>query len=345
MVKNLNIQDFLKQAEILPVLDLRSPSEFEDGHMVGAINMPLFDDAERAQVGTTYKQVSQDVAVLVGLEIVGPKMADMVRKAKSIAVDGEIMLYCWRGGMRSGSVAWLLSTAGLKVRRLVKGYKAYRRYIRNSFSQDVNLIVLGGMTGSGKTDILIEMIEQGHQVIDLEGYANHKGSSFGMLGQKKQPSSEQFENDTYELWKTFDLTKPVWLEDESKLIGSVAICEPLYLKMRSTNVIKIEPTKQHRIDRLVRDYAVFDIELLKAAVKRIEKRLGRQNATACFKSLDCGDYATVADLTLVYYDKAYLHGLTKRGDQNVFTLSLDSPDPALNAQLISDFYNSIVDSL
>ena len=199
MINNIEASEFLEKAETIPVLDLRSPGEYEDGHITGAINMPLFDDDERAKVGTKYKQVSKEEAMLLGLDIVGPKMSDMVRKAMSLAVNGEICLYCWRGGMRSGSVAWLLSTAGLKVTRLVKGYKAYRHHIREAFSQDVNLIVIGGMTGSGKTDILLEMLEQGHQVLDLEGYANHKGSAFGMLGQEKQPSSEQFENDTYEL--------------------------------------------------------------------------------------------------------------------------------------------------
>ena len=112
--------------------------------------------------------------------------------------------------------------------------------------------------------------------------------------------------------------------------------------MRSTTVIKIEPTKQHRIDRLVRDYAVFDNELLKAAVTRIQKRLGGQNAKACFEALDKGDYATVADITLVYYDKAYNHGLEKRGGQQVFPLPLESADPVLNAQKIAEFYNKNV---
>ena len=341
MINNLEVSDFLNRVEEIPVLDLRSPGEYEAGHIPNAINMPIFNNEERAKVGTAYKQQSKDAAILIGLDIVGPKMSSMVRKAKSLAVDGEVCLYCWRGGMRSGSVAWLLSTAGLKVTRLVGGYKAYRHYIRDCFSQEVNLVVLGGMTGSGKTDILLEMLKQGHQVLDLEGYANHKGSAFGMLGQPKQPTTEQFENDTYEVWKTFDLTKPVWLEDESRLIGNVAICEPLFEKIRATTVIKIEPTKQHRIERLIRDYAVFDNQLLKDAIARIQKRLGGQNAKLCYEALDKGDYATVADITLNYYDKAYMHGLKKRSGQLVYPLPLESSDPVVNAKVVTDFYSSI----
>jgi len=341
MVKDIKVQEFLEQAESTPVLDLRAPKEFEQGHIPGAISMPLFNDDERAKVGTTYKKVSKDEAVLVGLEIVGPKMADMVRQAKKLAVNNEILIYCWRGGMRSGSVAWLLSTAGLKVKRLVKGYKAYRTYIRQSFSQEMNLVVVGGMTGSGKTDILLEMLNQGQQVLDLEGYAHHKGSAFGMLGQAPQPTTEQFENDTYEKWKTFDFSKPVWIEDESKLIGRVAICEPLFERMRSTMVVKIEPTKQHRIERLVRDYSVFDDELLRGAIKKIEKRLGGQNAKLCYDALDIGDYSVVADLTLNYYDRAYLHGLEKRENQAVYPLPLESADPVVNARKVTEFYSTI----
>jgi tRNA 2-selenouridine synthase len=339
--KLVQCEEFLQQAEFTPILDIRAPSEFAQGHIPGAINMPLFSDEERAKVGTAYKKVSKEEAILIGLDIVGPKLSAMVKQAKKVAVNNKVLVYCWRGGMRSESVAWLLSTAGLKVKRLSKGYKAYRAHIRSSFAQDMNLVVMGGMTGSGKTDILLKMLEQGQQVLDLEGYANHKGSVFGTLGQQPQPTSEQFENDTYEIWKTFDFSKPIWVEDESKMIGHVAICDPLFKKMRNATVIKIEAIKQHRIDRLIRDYTGFDDELLRDAIHKIEKRLGGQNTKACYEALDVREYSVVADIALKYYDKAYLYGLEKRDEKKIYTLPLESTDPVVNARKVTEFYSTI----
>jgi len=178
-----------------PVIDVRSPGEFVRGHIPGAHSVPLFTDEERAVVGTLYKQQGRDAAVREGLRIVGPKLATIVDEARALAPDGRIGVHCWRGGERSGSVAWLLDKAGFtEVFTLKRGYKAFRQHVLEAFNMPHDLRVLGGYTGTGKTETLAHLRELGEQVIDLEGLAHHKGSSFGALGEEPQPTTEHFEN-------------------------------------------------------------------------------------------------------------------------------------------------------
>jgi tRNA 2-selenouridine synthase len=198
---SLHPDQFLQQAlalaksgKPLPMLDVRSPGEFARGHIPGAQNIPLFDNEGRAEVGTIYKQKGKQPAILRGLELVGPNMATMAERGRLTAIDNTVFVHCWRGGMRSGSVAWLLESYGVKVFTLKGGYKAFRRYMQQQFEAPKNLLVLGGRTGSQKTTWLHALQGDGEQVIDLEGLACHKGSSFGMLGEHPQPTQEQFEN-------------------------------------------------------------------------------------------------------------------------------------------------------
>ncbi|MEZ0538541.1 tRNA 2-selenouridine(34) synthase MnmH [Fibrella arboris] len=328
----LPLHDFLQQAQTLPVIDVRSPGEFAHAHIPGAVNMPLFDNAERAQIGTTYKQVGKDAAVLQGLDMVGPKMARFVRKAQALNPAGkQVLVHCWRGGMRSGSMAWLFNTAGLQADTLTGGYKAYRTDVLTSFAEPRNLLILGGKTGSGKTDILKQLAAQGEQVIDLEGLAHHKGSSYGAIGQLPQPSSEHFENLIYEQWRQLDPTRRIWLEDESKNIGRCHIALPLWQQMRTAPVAFIDVPRPVRVQRLVQEYTGIDHELLVEATKRIERRLGGLAAKQSLAALEQQDYATVAELTLVYYDKAYLNGLTNRHAELVNHLPISEDNPAKTA--------------
>src|SRR5437868_4963839 len=154
MQKELDIQQFLTLAETIPMIDVRSPAEFEKGHIPGAINLPLFNNEERAIIGTLYKQKGKEQAVLAGLDIVGPKMSALVSESKKIAANNEVLVHCWRGGMRSGSFCWLLNTVGINASTLKKGYKGYRDHVLKSFEKNFQLIILGGETGSGKTEIL-----------------------------------------------------------------------------------------------------------------------------------------------------------------------------------------------
>lgn len=334
MPTTLSPDKFLELRPTVNILDVRSPKEYAKGHIPGALSMPLFTDEERAVVGTKYTKQGKDLAVLAGLEMVGPKLADMVRFGRKKAnAQGEIAVHCWRGGMRSASVAWLLETAGFKVYLLRGGYKAYRTHLREQLgNQQADIRILGGMTGSGKTDILLEMKKQGAQVLDLEGYANHKGSAFGAIGQEPQPFAEMFENLLFDEWKTFDFGKPVWIEDESKSIGRVAICDELFLKMRAANVYRIGIPKELRVARLVSDYAGFGNDVIREALDRIERRLGLDTYKVCVNALAENDYARIADLTLAYYDKAYLLQNQKRPPESIIDIALGYDNPARAAK-------------
>lgn len=341
MATKLDPKEFLEMGKSVPMVDVRTVAEFNIGHIPGARNLPIFTDDERVVVGTKYKRAGKDSAVLLGLELVGPKLARFVRQAKKIAPEKKILIHCWRGGMRSGSMAWLFETAGFTVYLLEGGYKAYRAYNREQFLVKAEIVILGGMTGSGKTEVLHEMIKMGHQVLDLEGVANHKGSVFGALGQDDQPTSEHFENELAKIWSGFDFDRTIWIEDESNAVGSVRINEGLFLRMRKADVVSMELPKEERINRLVKEYACFDIAVLKELILKIEKRLGGLNVKNAFEGLEKGDFHTVADITLTYYDKAYKFGQTKRKDQTIHSIELEKDKPTENAKVILEFYSNL----
>lgn len=309
MLTNVGIGEFIDLSDKLPVIDVRSPGEYKKGHIPGSFNIPLFDDNERSEVGKKYKQVSREAAVYAGLEFAGIKLVSLIKQAKKIAGKKEILIHCWRGGMRSENMAWLFSVAGMKPYILTGGYRAYRQYIRGKLSENRKIVILGGKTGSGKTEILYEMEKLGQQIIDLEGLANHKGSAFGALGQEIQPTTEQFTNNLFDVWKDLDPNRSVWIEDESKKIGAVSIPEELYEKMNQAPVIVVEMKKELRIKRLVKEYSFFDSQLLEGSIIKIQKKLGGLNTRECIKAVREKKFARAIDISLTYYDKAYLYGL------------------------------------
>jgi len=339
----LTVEKFLKESKGHPVIDVRTPAEFEAGHIPGAYNIPLLSNEGRAVVGTLYKHEGKERAFIKALELTGPEMANFVRKAKEISQatgSSRLYVYCWRGGMRSGSMSWLFNTAGFESHTLEGGYKAYRAYIRNNISKSQNIIILGGYTGSGKTEILKE-IGKRSQAIDLEGIAHHKGSAFGFIGQEKQPTSEHFENILGYKWLDLDISKPIWLEDESRNIGSVYLPENLYAMMRDAPVIFLDVDKEIRIKRLIKEYAVFDTALLQQALDKIYRRIGGDNHKKATEALKNRDFYTVADITLSYYDKAYLYGLNKRNKNKIFKLNIDFDDPKKAAEMVLEYYEFI----
>jgi tRNA 2-selenouridine synthase len=338
MVHQLTVEEFLKKAEELPVIDVRSPGEYNHAHIPGAVSIPIFDNEERAQVGTKYKNAGKDAAVLMGLDMVGAKLSGFVKQSKKLnPQQKDVLVHCWRGGMRSGSFAWLLDTAGLTVSTLIGGYKAYRNAVLSAFSEPHQIIILGGKTGSGKTDILKELAKQGEQTIDLEGLAHHKGSTYGAIGQLPQPSTEQFENLLFGEWRQLDSTRRIWLEDESRNVGSCFIPMPLWQQMRAAPVAFVDVPKETRVKRLVSEYTGIDHNLLIEATERISKRLGGKVTKDALEALSRHDYATVADLTLDYYDKAYLHGLSQRPPTNIYPLKIADDNPVETAKQLIEW--------
>lgn len=342
MVHQLSVEEFLTKARSLPIIDVRSPGEYDHAHIPGAVSIPLFDNDERAQVGTKYKNAGKDAAVLLGLNFVGPKLASFVKQSKKLNPQNkEVLVHCWRGGMRSGSFAWLLDTAGLTASTLVGGYKAYRNEVLSSFARPLKLIIIGGKTGSGKTDILKELAKQGEQIVDLEGLANHKGSSYGAIGQLAQPATEQFENKLFHSLLTLDANRRIWIEDESRNIGSCFIPMALWQQMRMAPVAFVDIPKDKRVHRLVAEYANIDHGLLVDATERIRKRLGGKVTKDALDALTRHDYATVADLTLDYYDKAYLHGLSQRDSTMIAPIDTQEDDPFQTAKRLIDWANTM----
>ncbi|HRH69144.1 MAG TPA: tRNA 2-selenouridine(34) synthase MnmH [Flavobacteriales bacterium] len=316
---------------------MRSPGEFHRGRIPGVHGLPLFSDKERAIVGTLYKQTGRDAAVLEGLRIVGPKLASIVEQARAIAPQGRIRVYCWRGGERSGSVGWLLDRAGFReVLTLRGGYKAFRNHVLQALQEPYDLRVVGGYTGTGKTETLKHLRDLGEQVIDLEAIACHKGSSFGAIGEQPQPTTEQFENLLWDQLMALDPTRPFWVEDESLMIGRIKIPDVFFAGMRKTMLYFADMPFEERAARLVEDYGKYPPELLAEATKRIEKRLGPQHCKAALEALDAGDLLTVAKITLRYYDKTYSYGTSQRDQARVLKLPVNAQDlPALAHRLVA----------
>ena len=333
----LSAPDFLCQAAQLPVLDVRSPAEYQAGHIPNAFNLPLFSNEERAQVGTLYKQASRYEALLKGLDLVGPKMSRLVETASELAVDGNVLLHCWRGGMRSESVAWLLKTAGLESHTLVGGYKAYRQTALEIYQKPLPILILGGATGSGKTEILQQLQQQGEQVVDLEQLANHRGSAFGGIGQGTQPTSEQFQNDLFAEWKQLDLGRRIWVEDESFSIGGVQMPYEFWEHMKQAPVVVLDMPRAERVRRLVREYGHLNSARLAQAIQIIERRLGGLRTQQALKALEVEKLAEVANILLEYYDRSYQRNLERKPDDLRFTLACPTDDPATNAQQVQQF--------
>ena len=327
---------FLELAESIPVCDVRSPSEFSSGHIPGAINIPLFNDAEREAVGIRYKKEGRIPAILEGLKLSAPLMTEKLSKALSAADSGKLLVHCWRGGMRSEAMAWLFSLGDIETEILEGGYKAYRNYILDRLSEKRKMIVLGGLTGSSKTHILRHLKSDGHQIIDLEGLANHKGSAFGALGELPQPSTEQFANLLYDEWKKNDKNLPFWIEDESRNIGSVFIPDCFYERMQGSPVIVLMMEVKLRLPRLIQEYSQYPPELLKASIMRISKRLGGDNTRDAINAVEQGDYSKAIEISLGYYDKAYLFGLRKKSSNNLIYVETDTDDIAINAMKVLD---------
>lgn len=354
------------------LIDVRSPAEYEHAHIQGALSLPLFSNEERKIVGTAYKQESREKAIKIGLQYFGPKMVAMVEQVeqwKEEKLQGEgkkqkavseiqkeegkglkaeskkqqeafcVVVHCWRGGMRSAGVAWLLDLYGFKVYTIKGGYKTFRHWSLQQFEQDYPFKIIGGYTGSGKTVVLQQLKKLGQKVIDLEGLASHKGSAFGNINMPVQPSQEMFENQLALALYLAKQSAPtsIWMEDESQRIGLVNIPTTLFKKMRQADLYFLDIPFEERLSHIVQDYGKGDIDQLVNAIIRIQKRLGgmeAKNAIQCLLEQDLrGSFA----ILLRYYDKWYLKSFEQHKEEVISpctTLKLTSTHALENADTL-----------
>jgi tRNA 2-selenouridine synthase len=333
--KLIDIDTLRQQQSRCVVLDVRSPSEYNHAHIPGALNLPLFTDEERAIVGTLYKQVSPEKALLEGLGIAGGKMKFLVEQALLMAPEKKVIVHCWRGGKRSQSMAWLLGMAGFEVSVLAGGYKYYRQSVLKSFdSLTSKLIVIGGQTGIGKTYVLHQLQILGEQIIDLEYLAHHKGSAFGSLGEKPQPSTEYFENKLCETLLKLDHSRRIFIENESILIGTCRIPQSFFHHMKTYSYIQYSIPIEDRIDRLIQNYACYPKNELAERFQRIKTKLGGDFLNKALAALDENNFAEAATIALRFYDKTYQYGFEKNITPNKYIIGFDHADTALIAKEI-----------
>lgn len=341
--QKITVDLFLEKAEKHLVLDARSPSEFAQAHIPNALSLPLFSDEERKIVGTTYKQNSRAAAIKIGLDFFGPKMRAMVEQVETYLQEKnekKVLVHCWRGGMRSAAVAWLLDLYGFEVYLLQGGYKAYRNWVLEQLAKAYPLHILSGNTGCGKTEMLYALAKNGEAIIDLEALAGHKGSAFGNLGLPAQSSTEQFENNlAAQLFQLMQnpSTKRIWVESESNRIGNINIHHTFFNQMKQAPCLQIAVPLEKRIEKIVAEYGSFPKEDLIAAVIRIQKRLGPLETKQTLAFLELGAVYQAFEILMRYYDKFYQKSDTFLAPY--LHIDLPTNDAEQNAQIIFEKIN------
>ncbi len=309
---SIRLADFLLLRHELPVIDVRSEGEFLQGRIPQAINIPILNNEERVRVGTDYKKKGQAVAIQTGLDLVGPRLPEIIRSTHREAAGREVLVHCWRGGLRSAYFCQFVGAAQIRATPLEGGYKAYRQFVMEMFERPLRLITIGGCTGSGKTELLRNLSDAGEQVLDLEALAHHKGSVFGGLLQQPQPTTEQFQNNLFEALYVLDLSRPVWVEDESIAIGRIFLPDALWQQMSSSPIVELVLEKQQRISRLVAEYGPANRDEFIGAIQKITKRLGGLAQQQAIEQVRAGNMDAAIEILLSYYDRAYEFGLEKK---------------------------------
>lgn len=312
-IRSLEIDEFIAAVPMgATILDVRSPKEFAQGHMPGAINLPLLNDIERHEVGLTYKNQGNHAAVKLGFRLTGYKFIDYIETAEQYARGGLIYVYCWRGGLRSNTMAWLLASAGMQVMLLKGGYKQYRNWCLERFRIPLPLVAISGKTGAGKTELLQALGEQGAAVIDLEALALHRGSAFGGLGLGTQPTQEAFENMlAMRLWEVAS-NERVWVENESRFIGKLRIPDHFFVQLKRCPLVTVERDVMERAKRILAEYGSFSESLLIEKTKSITKRMGGDRVKMSVSALESGDRLGWVLPLLDYYDRNYEHSIQSR---------------------------------
>lgn len=340
----ISLSDFFELRQSLPVLDARSEGEFSQSHIPNAFNIPILNNQERIEVGTLYKNEGSEKATLKGFELVGPRFHQIQKEAIELFPERKIILYCWRGGMRSQILSWLLSMVGFKIFRIKGGYKTYRTFTYQEVRKKRKILVLGGKTGVGKTVLLEQLRRKGEQTIDLEGLANHKGSSFGSIGQKPQPTVEQFENFLAEEMLKLDTENVLWLENESRKIGRIILPDLLNNQMKSAPLIDIQKSETERVQHISEEYGSLPKADLIAAIKRLSKKLGGLRTQKAIDDVEHEKTANWVENVLIYYDKAYDFDLEKHESQQVNEINLSEKNWEEQAELLITLKNKIYGS-
>jgi tRNA 2-selenouridine synthase len=323
MISPINsIEALLELKETITLIDVRAPIEFEQGHIPGAINFPILNNEHRKEVGTCYKQNGHEAAVILGYKLIGPQFHLLIKQAYKLVPNKKIIIHCYRGGLRSKIMANLLSTAGFEVFLLQGGYKKYRHWVLEKLETDYKFNVLGGYTGSGKTTILKKLEGNSIQVLDLEGTANHRGSAFGSLGMPTQPTNEMFENLIATTLHFFNNQIPIWVEDESNIIGRCKVPTKIHEAIRNNKLYFLEVPLVQRVQNIINDYGHFDKELLKQSTQKLYKRLGDLRTRQAIQMLDENNLSAWAEAMLLYYDKTYLFGVSKRNSDSIIKVDI-----------------------
>ena len=333
----IKVKDALKLENVV-FIDVRTESEYNEDCILNAVSIPLFKDNEREEVGTLYKHHGKDEAIKKGFDYASYKLKDLYLQANSLASQHEnIVIYCARGGMRSGSVVNLLTSLGVKVYQLDGGYKAYRNFVLDylkTIMDTKKFIVIHGLTGAGKTDLLKMLEEKDIDDIDLEGLAKNSGSTFGFITfDEKPPSQKRFETRIFEKL-FFSKTDALFIESESKRVGHVCVPNEIYEAIiRDGHHLLLECSLENRVNRLCRDY-IYDknkehIEVLKNCINKFTKRLGHEKVNEYINLLEEGKYEELVEKYLVeYYDPLYMHSVEKYTYNKV--INFDNVDKALD---------------
>lgn len=292
------------------IIDVRTPIEYEDDHIPGAVNVPLLSNEERVEIGILHKESGPPSARMRGLELTASRFPDMVKEIASAAAGRPVLVYCWRGGLRSRTVAEILDLTGFSAIQLQGGYKAYRAHVTaffDNFRPRGPLVVLHGLTGVGKTALLYRLDGNICTVIDLEGLAMHRGSAFGELGMKQELSQKRFETLLWDGLRRSPDGMPVVLEGESRRIGRISLPGNFYEIMKEGIKIWCEASLETRVERLITEYGRPEYrEEMAAALGRIRKKLGSEKFSEIMEYLDGWNLRPfLAELLVSYYDRVY----------------------------------------
>jgi tRNA 2-selenouridine synthase len=317
------------------IIDVRTSEEFADDHIPGAINLPVLDEAERHTIGYTYKQESPFPAKRLGAAKILRHIADMLeRDFADKPREWKPLVYCWRGGKRSGTLTHLLNEVGWKARQITGGYKAFRTHVIESLEQTptAQFRVVAGPTGSGKTRLLNALDRAGAQVLDLEALANHRGSLLGDVG--PQPSQKWFESQVWDALATFDPSQSVYVESESKKIGNVAVPEALMTAMRASRCVRVQAADAVRLRLLEEEYRdlLLDTPRLEARVKHLIPLRGHDRINQWLDWSRAGDFdALTLSLLHDHYDPAYFQSIHKNFSTYATSPTVTIASPALHA--------------